>query len=110
VGLRPACAQACPTESIKFGPLEQLRVSAQERLEELHGRGMEDAQLYNPEDTSVGGIHSLFLVRGDPRQYNLPPKPEVPTTYLKAGWTGSAVAAGLLLFGSIFAFLGSGRR
>ena len=28
VGLQPACAQACPTESIKFGPLEQLRIDA----------------------------------------------------------------------------------
>ncbi len=82
----------------------------EERLQELHGRGMDDAQLYDPHDTSVGGMHAFFIVRGDPRQYNLPPKPEVPTSYLKAGWTGSAVAAGILLFGSIFAFLGSTKR
>ena len=61
-------------------------------------------------DTSVGGIHAFFIVRGDPRQYNLPPNPEVPTIYMKAGWTSSAVAAGLLLFGSLFAFLGSAKR
>ncbi len=109
-GLQPACAQACPTESIKFGPLEHLQVVAQERVQELHSRGMDDAQLYDAQGTSVGGTHAVFIVRGDPSQYNLPPKPEVPTTYLKAGWTGSAVAAGLLLFGSIFAFLGSGRK
>jgi formate dehydrogenase iron-sulfur subunit len=110
VGLQPACAQACPTESIRFGTLQQLRLGAQERMKELRGRGMDDAQLYDPQDTSVGGIHALFIVRGDPRQYNLPPKPEVPTTYLKAGWTSAAVAAGILLFGSIFAFLGSAKR
>ena len=109
-GLHPACAQACPTESIKFGPLEQLRVSAQERMQELRSRGVDDAQLYDPQDTSVGGTHAIFIVRGDPRQYNLPPKPVVPTSYLRAGWTGSAVAAGMLLLGSIFAFLGSARR
>ena len=109
-GLQPACAQACPTESIKFGPLEHLRLNANERLQELHGRGIDDAQLYDPEDSSVGGIHALFLVRGDPRQYNLPPNPEVPTSYLKAAWTGSAVAAGLLLVGSMLAFLGSAKR
>ena len=79
-------------------------------MEELQSRGMDDAQLYDPRDTSVGGIHAMFIVRGDPRQYNLPPRPEVPNVHLKAGWTSSAVAAGLLLFGSIFAFLGSGRR
>lgn len=110
VGLKPACATACPTESIKFGPMDRLQLDADERLEELHGRGMEDAQLYNPTDTSVGGIHSLFIVRGDPRQYNLPPHPEAPTKYLKAGWTSSAVAAGLLVFGSLFALLGSGKQ
>jgi formate dehydrogenase iron-sulfur subunit len=81
-----------------------------DRLQDLHGRGMEDAQLYDPADTSVEGIHAFFIVRGDPRQYNLPPKPEVPTIYMKAAWTSSAVAAGLLLFGSLFAFLGSTKR
>lgn len=110
VGLQPACAQACPTDSIKFGTLDRLQLDAEERLQELASRGIEDAQLYDPRDTSVGGIHAMFIVRGDPRQYNLPPKPEVPTKYLKAGWTGSAVAAGLLLFGSIFAFMGSAKR
>ena len=78
-------------------------------MQELRGRGIDDAQLYDPQDTSVGSTHAQFIVRGDPRQYNLPPKPEVPTSYLRAGWTGSAVAAGLLLFGSILAFLGSAR-
>ena len=83
VGLRACMRQACPTESIKFGPLERLQLDAEERLKELQSRGMDDAQLYDPRDSSVGGIHAMFIVRGDPRQYNLPPKPEVPTTYLQ---------------------------
>ena len=45
--------------------------------------------VYDPQDTSVDGIHAFFIVRGDPRQYNLPPNPEVPTIYSKAGWTSS---------------------
>ena len=110
VGLKPACAQACPTESIKFGPIEEMKLVAQERLEELQARGMDDTCVYDPANTSVGGTHALFLVRGDPRQYNLPPNPEVPTVYNRAGWTSSAVGAGLLLFGSLFAFLGSAKR
>ena len=61
----------------------------------------------DPTHTSVGGLHAAFIVRGDPKQYNLPPNPEVPTTYLKTGWTSSAIAAGILLAGSFFAFLGT---
>ena len=108
-GLKPACAKACPTESIKFGPIEQMELAAQERVKELRSRGMDDVNYYNPTHTSVGGVHAAFIVRGDPVQYNLPPNPEVPTTYLKTAWTSSAIAAGILLAGSFFAFLGSRR-
>jgi len=109
MGLQPACAQTCPTESIKFGSLARLRSDAEKRLNELHERGMHDAQLYDPLDTSVGGIHALFIVRGDPRQYNLLPNPEVPTKYLKKAWASSAVAAAILLLGSVLAFAWSPR-
>ncbi len=109
-GLKPACATACPTESIKFGELETLRSHAQERVTDLQARGMADANVYDPTGTSVGGIHSIFIVRGDPRSYNLPPKPEVPTVYLKKAWRSSAIAAAFLLAGSIAAFLGDTRR
>lgn|SRR6185437_853830 len=109
-GLKPACAKACPTESIQFGEIESLRLDAQERLRELHSRGMTDAQLYDPKETSVGGIHAFFIVRGDPKQYNLPPKPEVPTVYLREGWKASAIGSGLLVAGALLAFLSSPRK
>ncbi len=110
VGLKPACAKACPTESIKFGEINQLRAEAQQRVDTLKQRGMDDAALYDPTHTSVGGIHAMFIVRGDPRTYNLPPNPEVPTIYAKKGWRGSAIAAGLLLGGTLLAFLTDGAR
>src|SRR5512146_1365342 len=109
-GLAPACAQACPTESIKFGEIDELRLAAQERVRELHSRGMEDANVYDPTETSVKGIHAMFIVRGEPRQYNLPPKPEVPTVYVKDGWTASAIGSGLFLAGALLAFMISPRR
>jgi formate dehydrogenase iron-sulfur subunit len=108
-GLEPACANACPTESIRFGDLEKLRLNAQERLKELHRRGMNDAALYDASQSSVAGTHAIFIVRGDPRTYNLPLHPEVPTIYLKKAWRSSALAAGLLLGGTLLAFL-SDRR
>lgn len=110
VGLVPACAKACPTESIKFGEINQLRQQARERMNVLKSRGMEDATFYDPTHTSVGGIHAMFIVRGQPQTYNLPPQPEVPVTYAKKGWTASAIAAGVLLGGTLLAFLMDGRR
>jgi len=110
VGLQPACAKACPTESIKFGEVDALCQKADERVRELRRRGMEDAVFYNPVDSSVGGTHAMFIVRGDPRAYNLPPLPEVPTIYLRKGWRSSAIAAALLLGGSILAFLADSDR
>jgi formate dehydrogenase iron-sulfur subunit len=102
-GLVPACAKACPTESIMFGEIEELRAKAARRVEMLHARGMTDAQVYDPRDTSVGGIHAFFIVRGDPRAYNYPPHPEVPTIHLRAGWTAAARAAGLMLAAALIA-------
>ena len=80
---------------------------AQERVRELHSRGVHDAQIYDPQDTSVEGIHAFFLVRGDPRTYNLPPKPEVPTIHLKAAWRAAAFGSAALVAGSLLAFLAS---
>lgn len=109
-GLTPACAKACPTESIKFGEINELKRAAKDRIAELHSRGMEDAELYDPTETSVKGTHAIFITRGDPRKYNLPPNPQVPTIYLKTGWKSSALAAGVLVASSLIAFLGSTRK
>ena len=109
-GLVPACAKACPTESIRFGELETLRREAAVRLEELRARGVEDAVVYDPRDTSVGGIHAFFLVRGDPRMYNLPDRPEVPTVRLAPAWRSAAGAAAAILTAAVGAFLFTERR
>ncbi len=108
-GLQPACAKACPTESIKFGKLNDLRVEAKARVEVLHDRGMNDARIYDPQETSVKGIHSIFIIRGDPETYNLPPQPEVPTIYLRDGWR-SAIFDGLALLTGVALAFGMGRR
>jgi formate dehydrogenase iron-sulfur subunit len=109
-GLSPACAKACPTESIKFGEINELRRVAQERVKELQSRGMDDAQIYDPQETSVKGLHAFFIVRGDPRQYNLPPKPEVPAIFVKQGYKSMAIEAGILLGAALLAFMASPRR
>ena len=92
-GLKPACATACPTESILFGTIEDMQAAAAARVRTLHERGMTDAVLYDGSQTSVGGIHSLFVLRGDAADFNLPANPVVPVTLLKAGWTSAAIAS-----------------
>jgi len=104
-GLVPACAKVCPTESIRFGEIDDLRQRAADRIEKLRQLGIDDAVIYDPLESSVAGTHAMFIVRGDPRTYNLPPNPEVPTEYLKKAWTSSAIAAGLLLAGTLLAFI-----
>ena len=59
---------------------------------------------------SVGGTHAIFIFRGRPEEYNLPPAPEVPTVHLRKGWTSAAIAAGLMLIGTAVAFLSGSQQ
>ena len=105
-GLVPACAKVCPTESIVFGRLDDLRARGAQRVEQLKQSGYDDAQLYDPQETSVRGIHAFFLILGEPEAYGLPPKPQVPTIYLKSAWVSAIATAigALLLTLASFAF------
>ncbi len=109
-GLEPACAKACPTDSIQFGPLDELRERAEKRLEKLEGEGWNGARLYgeNPDD-GVGGFGAFFLLLGEPEVYGLPPDPVVTTRELPALWKSAAAAAGALALGVAAAFLGGSR-
>jgi len=110
-GLEPACAKACPTNSIQFGPLDTLRERAAARVDELHERGVAQARLYGASpDDGVGGNGAFFLLLDEPEVYGLPPDPVVPTRDLPAMWRYAGVAASALLAAAVSAFLGWGRR
>jgi formate dehydrogenase iron-sulfur subunit len=110
VGAEPACAQACPTDSIQFGPLDELRVRAKDRVTRLHESGVSDARLYgaDPGD-GVGGDGAFFLLLDEPEVYGLPPDPVVTTRDLPAMYKKVGAAAGVLVSAVALAFLGSRR-
>jgi formate dehydrogenase iron-sulfur subunit len=109
-GHEPACAKACPTDSIQFGPLDELRERARLRLEKVERDGWNGARLYGEDpDDGVGGFGAFFLLLDEPEVYGLPPDPVVPTRNLARMWAGAALAAGALAAGVAAAFLGSAR-
>jgi formate dehydrogenase iron-sulfur subunit len=114
-GLEPACAKACPTDSIQFGPYEELVQTARGRVQELHQRGIDDAYLYGagdePGDELAGGLGAFFLLTEPPERFGLPAEAESPVQENVLPATGAAIGAGLLAAAGVAAaFLGGSRR
>ena len=104
VGLVPACAKACPTESIQFGDVDELRERAKKRVETLQARGIE-SYLYGADDaTSVGKLNAFFLLTEKPEAYNLPERPVLPSTRQAAGYAAAAITAGALALAGLAIF------
>lgn len=106
-GLEPACAKACPTDSIQFGNLDELRARAEARVADLQEAGVSSARLYgeDPED-GVDGAGAFFLLLDEPEVYGLPPDPVVTTRDLPSMWRHAGVAAAALVVGAAAAFAG----
>ncbi|MGW6062040.1 4Fe-4S dicluster domain-containing protein [Streptomyces sp. NPDC055189] len=104
-GQEPACAKACPTESIQFGPLDELRERAALRVDQLHEAGVSGAHLYGDDPAGgVGGDGAFFLLLDKPEVYGLPPDPVVTTRDLPAMWKHAGAAAVSLLGGFALSF------
>jgi formate dehydrogenase iron-sulfur subunit len=109
-GMEPACAKACPTDSINFGTHEDMLAMARDRLDEVVAAGYGGAQLYGDGPSrGVDGTGSLFLLLDRPEVYGLPPDPIAPTKRLGEMWRAAFAAAGALAVGVAAAVLG-GRR
>jgi formate dehydrogenase iron-sulfur subunit len=115
-GLEPACAKACPTDSIQFGPVDELRERARARVEELRGRSV-PAYLYGTDgvledDCDTGaleGLNCFFLLIDRPEVYNLPPAPKRPSSNTGRGLLALTAAALALTTATMLAFRGDGR-
>jgi formate dehydrogenase iron-sulfur subunit len=109
-GHEPACAKACPTDSIQFGPLDELRERAEQRLGKLQAENWNGARLYGHDpDDGVGGFGAFFLLLDEPEVYGLPPDPIVTTRDLPEMWRTAAIAAGAVVVGAVVAFIGGSR-
>jgi formate dehydrogenase iron-sulfur subunit len=107
-GMEPACAKACPTDSIQYGPLDELRERAEARKEQLHANGVPEAQLYgNDPDDGVGGTGAMFLLLDEPEVYGLPPDPVVTTRDVPAMWKRAGLAAAVMAAVAVASFAGS---
>ena len=109
-GMEPACAQACPTKSIQFGELDELRARAARRLDALQAEGVTEARLYgaDPND-GVDGMGAFFLLLDEAEVYGLPPDPVVTTRDLAGMWKSAAAAAATLAAAVAAAFVGRRR-
>jgi formate dehydrogenase iron-sulfur subunit len=105
--MEPACAQACPTDSIQFGDLDELKERATKRVEKLHGSGHGEARLYGHDsDDGVGGFGAFFLLLDEPETYRLPPDPVTTTRHLGENWRAAGIAALALAGGVVASFFG----
>jgi formate dehydrogenase iron-sulfur subunit len=103
-GLVPACAQACPTESIRFGPLSQLKEQARKRVAQLHSQGETDAYLYGADDKVLGGLNAFYLLVDKPEVYGLPSNPKLPSRSVLPSSFWAVFAAITTALGALFAF------
>lgn len=93
-GFEPACAKACPTQSIHFGELSELQEVAEQRVEQLHERGVTRARLYGTaQQSGTGGLHAFYLLLDEPQAYGLPAEPVAWSRSAGKGWRSVAVAS-----------------
>ncbi len=102
-GLEPACAKSCPTDSIQFGPYDELVELAERRVAQLQDRGVAGAYLYGagdePSEQLAGGLGAFFLLTEPPERYGLPAQADSPVQENVVPATLAAVGAGLAAAG-----------
>jgi formate dehydrogenase iron-sulfur subunit len=103
-GLEPACSKACPTDSINFGPIRELRQLADARVKQLQAAGERRAYLYGADDKMLGGLNSFYLLVDRPEVYGLPPDPKMPTRNLTPSSWLSALGALLVGVAGLISF------
>jgi formate dehydrogenase iron-sulfur subunit len=96
-GLTPACATACPTGSIRFGRVEELKQAGRERVATLKEQGVDEARLYGDDELGgtggIDGLNAMFVLNGPPDAFNLPARPRLPRLNILPAAAATVVAA-----------------
>jgi formate dehydrogenase iron-sulfur subunit len=103
--LEPACAKACPTQSIQFGPVIELREKALARVDALHSAGVSQARLYGADESVYGGLNAFFLLMDEPEKYRLPDAENavLPRRNNALGYLATLVTGALAVLGGVVA-------
>ncbi|MGQ0602015.1 MAG: 4Fe-4S dicluster domain-containing protein [Anaerolineales bacterium] len=108
-GLETACAKVCPTDSIVFGEVAELRAQARTRVNTLKALGHSKARIYGDTDM-LGGLNVFFLLLDEPEVYGQPRNPQLPQKNLVPGSIASIAAAVVVGLSAIFAFRSRGLK
>jgi formate dehydrogenase iron-sulfur subunit len=114
-GMEPACAKACPTDAIQFGPRDELVERAKGRVLTLHERGLKTAYLYGagdePGEEIAGGLGAFFLLTEPPERFGLPAQADSPLQENVPSSTAAGLVAGFVaLAGTVASFALARRR
>ncbi len=91
-GLVPACAKACPTQTLQFGNRSAMISKAKGAKKTLYG------------ESDLNGLGVVYALEGPPEQYGLPATPTIPLSIFL--WKDVIKPLGILGFwGSIGAML-----
>lgn len=102
--LTPACAQACPTESIQFGPIDELKTRAEARVQQLQSNGVSKAYLYGADEKILGGLNAFYLLIDEPEVYGLPSDPKLPSRSVPPSSGFSIITALLMALAAFISF------
>jgi formate dehydrogenase iron-sulfur subunit len=102
----PACAKACPTASIQFGPIDELRERARMRVAELRRGGVTAAHLYGdtPSET-YSSLNSFYLLIDRPSVYGLPEQPFNPWLHMGGDYVRALVGGLVAIIALALVFL-----
>jgi formate dehydrogenase iron-sulfur subunit len=109
--MTPACAQACPTKSIRFDYLTVLRREAEARVHQARREGRDKAYLYGADNKILGGLNAFYLLEAPPETYGLPSNPpKLPSRSVAGSAFWGIFTACLTALGLLFSFRNRGKE